>query len=181
MPSSPQDKRRVRHKTVSAKPDATQWVERELIEATSFMRANGFLHFDAHFRNILTDGSRLYFADLGLATSRSFDLSSGEAEFAERHAYYDEAYTLMELVNWLVVNACGVPVPATGGPVERNEYIRRCANGFRPEGVPAGVAALITRHAPVAAVMNDFFWDLFDRKPSTPYPASAIASARTHP
>ncbi|MFF5205999.1 hypothetical protein [Streptosporangium sp. NPDC000396] len=40
-------------------------LERELAAGISFMNANGLLHFDAHFGNILTDGSRLYFADFG--------------------------------------------------------------------------------------------------------------------
>ncbi|MFG1706924.1 hypothetical protein ACFLIM_27400 [Nonomuraea sp. M3C6] len=54
-------------------------VERRLRTDVAFMNANGLLHFDAHYRNILTDGQRLYFADLGLATSPRFDLSADES------------------------------------------------------------------------------------------------------
>jgi hypothetical protein len=54
-----------------------------------------------------------------------------------------------------------VPVPASGGPVARNEYVRRCASGDIPQGVPAAVAEVLARHAPAAARMNDFYWRLF--------------------
>lgn len=59
---------------------------------------------------------------------------------------------MMTLVNWLVTNVCEVPNPATGGPAARNAYIRRCAAGEEPAGVPVPLAATITRNAPVAAI-----------------------------
>ena len=30
----------------------------------------------------------------------------------------------MRLVNWLVTTVCGVPMPTSGGPVDRNAYVR---------------------------------------------------------
>ncbi|HEY9473233.1 MAG TPA: protein kinase family protein, partial [Mycobacteriales bacterium] len=54
---------------------ACAMVEQALRTDVAFMNSNGLLHFDAHFRNILTDGQRLYFADFGLATSSRFELS----------------------------------------------------------------------------------------------------------
>lgn len=41
----------------------------------SLMNSPGLIHGDAHLVNILTEGHRLYFADLGLATSDRFALS----------------------------------------------------------------------------------------------------------
>ncbi|HWM00713.1 MAG TPA: hypothetical protein VNP92_00085 [Actinophytocola sp.] len=67
----------------------------------------------------------IYLSDFGLATSPHFDLSAVERDFAERHATHDEGYAAMRLVNWLVTDVCGVPVPARGGPVARNEYVVR--------------------------------------------------------
>jgi hypothetical protein len=42
---------------------------------------------------------------------------------------------------------------------------------------PAAVAQVITRHAPGAVVMNDFYWDLFGKSRATPYPAADITRA----
>jgi hypothetical protein len=156
---------------------AVESVERQLLAAAAAMGAGGLLHFDAHFRNVLTDERRLYLGDLGLATSPAFELSAEEADFLRRHDTHDAAYVATQLVNWLVTHACGVGVPAEGGPVERNAYIRRCAEGRTPQDIPAPVADVIMRHAPVAAVMNDFYWDVFGVSRSTPYPAEAVRHA----
>jgi hypothetical protein len=153
---------------------ACTMVERCLRADVGFMNANGLVHFDAHFRNILTDGQRLYLADLGLATSPRFELSTEESDFVAQNISHDAGYTVMHLVNWLVTNVAGVAYPATGGPVARNEYIRRCAAGEEPADVPAPVAATIGRYAPVVAVMNDFYWSLFGESRATPYPAEAV-------
>ncbi|MEV7231348.1 serine/threonine protein phosphatase [Polymorphospora sp. NPDC051019] len=156
---------------------ACAMVERCLRADIAFMNANGLLHFDAHFRNILTDGNRLYLADLGLATSARFDLSTDERDFVEQHTSYDAGYAMKELVNWMVANIAGVPAPETGGPVERYDYVRRCAAGAPPANVPVPAAALITRYAPVATIMNDFHWNLFGESRATPYPAQQIKHA----
>jgi hypothetical protein len=156
---------------------ACMMVERDLRTGLGFMNANGLLHFDAHLGNILTDGQRLYFADLGLATSPRFGLSAAESDFARRHRDHDVCYALTQLVNWLVSNVCGVTVPAAGGPAERNEFIRRCAAGAEAVQAPPAVAEVISRCAPAAVVMNDFYWDLFGKSRATPYPAADISRA----
>ena len=151
-------------------------VERTLRARLAFMNGNGLLHFDAHFGNILTDGQRLHSADLGLATSPRFDLSAAESDFVGRHLSHDVCYALTQLVNWLVSNVCGVAAPATGGPVERNDYIRRCAAGAQVVDAPAAVAEMIRRYAPAAVVVNDFYWDLFGKSRATPYPAATSSA-----
>lgn len=151
---------------------ACAMVERDLLAGTQIMRANGLLHFDAHFANILTDGHRLYLADLGLAMSTRFDLSGAEAGFAAQHGDHDLCYTLMYLVNWLVTNVCGA-----GGPAERNAYIRNVAEGAPVDAAPAELAALIRRYAPVVAPMNDFYWDVYGTSRATPYPRDKIDRA----
>ncbi|WP_067177855.1 serine/threonine protein phosphatase [Microtetraspora niveoalba] len=166
---------------LAAGPDATSaacaMVESCLLADVAFMNDQGLMHFDAHFGNILTDGRRLYIADFGLATSPRFDLSAREAGFLDRNRTHDVGYALMVLVNWLVTDVCGVAVPRDGGPVERNEYIRACADGADPAGVPPAVASVIRRYAPVAAAMNDFYWDLFGVSRATPYPGEKIERA----
>jgi hypothetical protein len=166
---------------LAAGPDAVTaacaMVRRCLQADIAFMNANGLLHFDAHFRNILTDGRRLYLADLGLATSPRFDLSTAERDFLALNASYDAGYAVRELLNWIVTNVVGIANPDTGGPAERNDYIRRCAAGALPAGAPKQVTDLISRYAPVAAIMNAFYWDLFGVSRATPYPAQEIAQA----
>jgi hypothetical protein len=156
---------------------ACDMVQRCLLADIAFMNANGLVHFDAHFRNVLTDGDRLYFADLGLATSPRFDLSTDERDFLALNASHDTGYAVRELLNWIVANVVGIAAPETGGPVERYDYIRRCAAGARPAGAPEPVAELISRYASVVAIMNDFYWDVFGVSRTTPYPAQEIAQA----
>jgi hypothetical protein len=73
-----------------------------------------------------------------------------------------------------VTAVCGVPVSATGGPVARNEYVRRCATGHIPDDVPPVAAAILARHATVASTMNIFYWSLFAGDLDTDYPAPEI-------
>ncbi|QFU86387.1 serine/threonine protein phosphatase [Amycolatopsis sp. YIM 10] len=132
-------------------------VERQLTEIVTFLRDRGLLHMDGHFGNMRVDDGRLFLVDFGLVTSPRFDLSADERDFVRRNAGHDAEYAAMRLVNWLVTDLCGVEgIPA------RNEYVRRCAAGHRPAGVPAEVAAIITRHAAAAARMNGFYWKLFN-------------------
>lgn len=145
-------------------------VERQFSQIVVFLRGRELLHMDGHLGNMRTDGERIYLTDFGLATSPRFDLSPAERDFAERHATHDADYAAMRLVNWLVTDVCGVPMPTSGGPVARNEYVLRCAAGHVPDGVPPVVAAILARHAPAAAKMNAFYWKLFDGDIHAEYP-----------
>ncbi|MFF8785905.1 protein kinase family protein [Streptomyces sp. NPDC015125] len=143
-------------------------VERELEAGTSFMNARGLLHFDAHFENILTDGRRLFFTDYGLAVSSRFELSRDEAGFFDRHRTYDRCYTVTHLVHWLVTALYGYAKD------DRDAWVRACAAGEPPSGIPGPVAAVIARHAPLAAVMADFYRKLQKESRQTPYPLEEI-------
>ena len=148
---------------------ACTMLERNLRAGTSFMNSSGLLHFDAHFNNILTDGRRLYFTDFGLAMSRRFELSGCEAAFFERNISHDGCYAVTQLVNWLVT---ALTEPAD--ILSRNEYIRWCAAGGFPRNVVPAAAAIIHRYAPIAVVMNEFYWKLFGESRTTEYPAAEI-------
>ncbi len=145
-------------------------VERQFSHIVEFLRGLELLHMDGHLGNLRTDGERIYLTDFGLVTSPRFDLSADEHDFVRRHAGYDADHAAMRLVNWLVTDVCGVPMPTSGGPVARNEYVLRCAAGHVPDDVPPAVAAILTRHAPAAARMNAFFWKLFDGDLHAEYP-----------
>lgn len=136
--------------------------ERQLFEAVAFLRSRELLHMDGHFANMRADVDRLYLVDFGLATSSRFDLSDAERDFVARHVNHDADYASMRLVNWLVTTVCSVPMPVSGGPAERNAYVRRCATGDIPQDIPHAVAAILARHAPAAAAMNDLHWRLVD-------------------
>ncbi|MCD9903020.1 protein kinase family protein [Streptomyces sp. MT29] len=150
---------------------ACSLVERELEAGTSFMNARGLLHFDAHFQNILVDGRRLYFADYGLAVSSRFDLSPSETSFLELHRTYDRCYTRSWLVNRLITKVYGYERE------EREALIRACAEGEEPPDGPQGARAILSHHAPLAAVMTDFYVKVQDEDRETPYPAEALLRA----
>ncbi|MGW0471904.1 protein kinase family protein [Streptomyces coeruleorubidus] len=147
---------------------ACSLVEKELRAGTSFMNSRGLLHFDAHFENVLTDGRRLYFADYGFALSSRFDLSPAETDFYDRHAGYDRCYTASYLVNWLVTALYGADWEIRGA------LIRAWAEGQQPTGVPPGTARILARHAPVAAVMTDFYRTIQEVSRTTSYPAERL-------
>jgi len=147
---------------------ACTMVAKELEAGTSFMNARGLLHLDGHFQNILTDGKRLFFTDYGLAISSRFDLSKEEADFFTEHQTYDRCYTVTHLVIWLVTPLYGYERD------ERSAFVRACARGEPPTGIPPQVAAILTRHAPLAAVMTDFYREFRFESRQTPYPLEAI-------
>lgn len=147
-------------------------LERQLFEIVAFLRDRELLHMDGHFGNIRADDDRIYLVDFGLATSPRFELSNAERDFVAKHVGHDAEYAAMRLVNWLVTTVCGVPVPASGGPVDRNMYVRRCASGDIPPDVPAAVAEILARHAAAAARMNHFCWRLFDGDIHAEYPGA---------
>jgi hypothetical protein len=150
---------------------ACSLVEGELEAGTSFMNARGLLHFDAHFQNILTDGRRLYFADYGLALSSQFDLSPSETSFFELHRTYDRCYTRSWLVNWLITALYAYERK------ERVALIRACAEGEDPPDGPQEARAILSRHAPLAVVLTDFYVKIQDESRETPYPLKALRRA----
>ena len=138
-------------------------VERELERITSFMNSRDLLHFDAHCRNILTDGENLYFADFGLAVSARFELSKEELTFFENHRSYDRCLTLTNLVNCLITSLQEAVDPDT--------LLSQYATGKR-NGTPApSIASVIKRYAPVAVVMKEFYRKFLTEARTAKYPA----------
>jgi hypothetical protein len=147
---------------------ACAMVEEQLQAGTAFMNTHGLLHFDTHFQNILTDGQRLYFADYGLAISTHFDLSDEEADFFAQHQTYDRCYSVTHLVIWLATALYGYRGE------ERAAFVRACAEGKSPTGIPPRLAATLTRHAPIATVMTDFYRQFQRESRQTPYPTEEL-------
>ncbi|MFC9967488.1 protein kinase family protein [Nocardia ignorata] len=160
---------------IEAGDDATDqacaMVARELADGTAFMNSRGLLHLDAHFHNILTDGRHLYFADYGLALASGFDLSPHEAAFFARNQSYDRGFTATYLVHWLLTALYGLRREDRD---KRLAMVRDIADGEPATGIPDGAAAIITRHAPVAATMSAFMRAFQQTTRRTPYPDEEI-------
>ncbi|MEV3855935.1 hypothetical protein AB0J38_16620 [Streptomyces sp. NPDC050095] len=123
----------------------------ELARGTAFLREQGVVHFDAHFDNLLTDGERILFADLGLALSSRFPLDAAEGEFLAEHLpSYDFCMTLSHL---------------------RRHHL--------PAGAPDSVSALLAPHASRLSVFDDFVRGLVNDSRRTPYPGRKLAQATT--
>jgi hypothetical protein len=138
----------------------------------AFMNAAGVFHFDAHLGNILTDGHRLYLADFGLATSPRYELTAAEEGFLARNRSHDPCHTVTRLVDWLVTHLTG-----RRHWTERDALVRRWAEGEEPADVLPAAARIITRYAPIAVVVNDFYRRLYTEDRSTPYPADEVERA----
>lgn len=78
-------------------PNTLQKFLNDLCTTIDFLRANGIIHFDAHFRNILTDGQQIYLADFGLALDKSFTLTKDEVTFFKQNLFYDYGEVLRNL------------------------------------------------------------------------------------
>ncbi|PTT86901.1 serine/threonine protein phosphatase [Pelomonas sp. HMWF004] len=157
-----------------AMTSALEMVERSLTVDIPLMNSLGLLHGDAHHGNILTDGQRLYFADLGLATSARFALSTDEVTYLHHNVSLDRGYALSKWVNGLVKAFA----PSVDSPLERFELVRAAAQGQAMHqlfpGMPSGVAEIVHRHAPIATVINDFYVKLHGEDRRTPYPRDAV-------
>ncbi|WP_424706680.1 protein kinase family protein [Kitasatospora acidiphila] len=149
---------------------AYSWVADALAQGTEFMSSRGLVHFDAHFRNLLTDGRLIYFADFGLALSSGFELSAAEEQFLSDHLAYDRHYTASHLIHHHLVNR-------VRGGMDPDAFLREWIEGRRPDGVLPEIAAIIERHARAAVVLNGFHRRLLSESKRTPFPAAELNRA----
>jgi hypothetical protein len=154
----------------ASSPQPWPWIEEELTRGAAFMSARGMVHFDAHFHNVLTDGRRLYFADLGLALSSEFELSAAEAGFLADHLAYDRCYVTSHLLRHHLLDGMR-------GDTDRDAFLRAWLAGRRPGGVPPEVGTIIDRHGPSTLVLDDFFRRLLTRSKRTPFPTAEVRRA----
>lgn len=78
-------------------PNKLQKPLNDLRTTIDFLRTKGIIHFDAHFRNILTDGQQTYLTDFGLVLDKSFMLTKDEESFFEQNTFYDYGEVLRNL------------------------------------------------------------------------------------
>jgi hypothetical protein len=78
-------------------PNKLQQSLDDLRTTIDFLRIKGIIHFDAHFRNILTDGEQTYLTDFGLVLDKNFALTKEEESFFEQNIFYDYGEVLRNL------------------------------------------------------------------------------------
>lgn len=69
----------------------------DLRRTVNFLIQKGIIHFDAHFRNFLTDGEQIYLTDFGLVLDKTFTLAEDEKSFFEQNVFYDYGEVLRNL------------------------------------------------------------------------------------
>ncbi|WP_189107809.1 protein kinase family protein [Streptomyces camponoticapitis] len=146
------------------------WAESVLTRGADFMSARGLVHFDAHFRNVLTDGRLIYFADFGLALSSHFELAPAETDFLADHLSYDRCYITTHLLRHHLLDG-------ERDCARHARLLRDWPAGRRPEGVRADVATLVGRHAGSALVLEDFHRRLLKESRLTPFPRAEVERA----
>ncbi|MDG4767930.1 hypothetical protein O7632_28120 [Solwaraspora sp. WMMD406] len=144
-------------------------VDRSLRAGTRFLSTQGFVHFDAHLRNLLTDGRRVYFADFGLAVHCGFELSAEESAFLARHRAYDRCYTATQLTFRLIKGTLGLDWP------DSLEYLRTERAAGCPD-LPAAARVLVSRDGRIAELMGGF-WHRMLRDRTTSYPYGELEAA----
>ncbi|MEO0968315.1 MAG: hypothetical protein AAFX80_08235 [Cyanobacteria bacterium J06639_18] len=85
-------------------PNKLQQPLDDLRTTINFLKRKGIIHFDPHFRNVLTDGEQTYLTDFGLVLDKSFSLTSYEGFFFEQNIFYDYGEVLRNLgflIQWL--------------------------------------------------------------------------------
>lgn len=148
------------------KSDLTQ-LERELLLVTTFMKAKGFLHFDAHFHNVLTNGQHVYFADFGLAISKEFELTSEERAFIDKHRDYDRMYVASELAR------AAIQMSVAPSTIE-SAFDQYFSDKPLELMLPSSQDSIAQRYRPLARVMDTFMRGLREHSKSTPYPEPLI-------
>ncbi len=137
-------------------------ISRSFEKALDFMKANNFLHMDAHFWNALADGENIYLTDFGLALSKQFDLSPHEQHFFCAHKNYDRCSFSAHLFHGLLTGYLG----KENWDQTLDDYL----NNRLSIEMPNEVKTLLSKHAAVAEEMHKFHKEIKKDK-SAPYPA----------
>lgn len=140
-------------------------VDEQVSQAVAFMNGKDFLHFDAHFENILTDGRTLFLADFGLALAAGFDLSPDEAAFCEQHASFDRDYVRTYLTRWVLTNIYELD-RESGAELLTNLPLNSQRNDSDELYLD-----LLERNAAITLLMMGFYKALQTESRLTPYPS----------
>lgn len=143
-------------------PDAYRMLEQGIEQASAVLKRTGYLHFDVHFDNVLTDGHQTYLTDFGLTQSTSFELTEDEQAFHIAHRDYDLHGGITTLVNTLLRQY---------GYTDPHKSLAEIAAGEKSPSLPAWATELLDRHITTANTINQFHRRLQTESLTTPYPA----------
>ena len=146
--------------------EALRFADESLQTITSFMSSQGFVHFDAHFKNILTDGKLVYLSDFGLAVCSRFDLSGYEFEFLKAHKNsYDRCTTAVSLVH-----------AAITGQNENTDWKQMLRSYLEGDlaAVPVAFSSVIDRYGKLTMAMIEFVQELRQAHDAAVYPAAKL-------
>lgn len=150
---------------ISTAENAINFVDKSLRVINDVMAQQNMVHFDAHFRNIVTDGTHLIISDFGLALSSRFELSIQEKDFLNSHKNYDRAISALSIVHTVLTQFLGRDTWNLGLRDFLNGSTNALPNFFRSTALKYGEVALI---------MDDFFSALQKKSKSTPFPNQQI-------
>src|SRR5437764_10076570 len=164
----------------------------ELLATIRFLHGHGLFHFDAHYGNVVTDGSTPFLTDFGLANDWAFDLSTDEQAFLDTHRHYDFGETIHSLGH--VARHLLQAAPEE----ERDAVLRRFGPGGRGSdfdllvsnvetlasdgllGVTPAYAQVVVRYRPVITFMSAFFSAMrTNRRKNTFFDDSRLAGLLT--
>ncbi len=161
---------------------AIKLLEKDVNCIYDFLKTKGFIHFDAHFGNFITDGTRVYLTDFGLSLSEKFDLSRSEREFLEKRVDYDRCQTLSNFVNWLVIKLLNIDVQTEDNFAEFvkelpnliPKLLQDCDDVKKMKYLTHGVANILKKYKDIAYVWNNFFVEIKKNKKSAIYPGNVL-------
>lgn len=153
----------------SDEPKAAKIIDRidqSLKSINHFMKNQGMVHFDGHFRNIMTDEKDIFFADFGLAMSTQFDLSQEEVSFLNQHMDYDRAMSAIGLLYCVLTTVFDNH--------SWTKQLRKFLNGGK-ESLPAFIRTIATKYGEITLVMSDFFDSLQHKSKKVVFPGHHVS------
>jgi hypothetical protein len=165
--------------------DAVKLVEDQMQETNDFMNSQNFLHMDAHFKNILTDGSQLYYSDFGLSLSDKFQLSREEKEFFGKNITYDKSSGIINLLHYIITamnknkllqktNVVQDIQEDISSLADDLNQFKKILNHYINGSISSKIKPLdtiIKNYAPTAMKMDEFY-HLIQKDKSTQYPST---------
>ncbi len=151
----------------------------DLRTTITFLRTKGIIHFDAHFRNILTDGKQIYLTDFGLVLDKSFTLTKDEELFFKQNTFYDYGEVLRNLSHVIqspydlcsendkrrIMEKYGIKEGLK--PYELRSILLDNIEQIHSDGVmklDEFYVASIVKYRSIIALMQDFFSDMWENK-----------------
>jgi serine/threonine protein kinase len=171
-------------------PSKLQQSFEDIGRTLDFLRTKGIIHFDAHFRNILTDGERIYLTDFGLVLDRNFALTKEEEEFFEQNLFYDYGEVLRNLRHLIrpLYEACSeldqrriMTKYGIAEGLQPHERVSRLLENIEQIHADRDIrldefyVASIVRYRSIIALMHEFFADMWgNTRKDTKFPHAKL-------